>query len=526
MSETPRQYTTTSKGAQEAHEAIRPAGTEMKTAEELGLSDQQAKLYALIWKRTIATQMAEARLTFQTVTITSHNAEFRATGRHVDFPGFFRAYVEGVDDAEAVLDDQDSTLPPLEEKTALNCQELETVFHETKPPARFTEATLIRKLEAEGIGRPSTYSAIIGTIQDRGYVRKANNQLIPTYTAMAVTRLLESYFPRLVDYKFTADMEQELDEIATGSRDRLPYLERFYAGKDGLDEQVKSNEESIDPREACTLHFDGIKANIRVGRYGPYLEDKLNGEDVTASIPEDVAPADITNEKVTQLIQDKQAGPQSLGIHPEEGLPIYILKGPFGPYLQLGDVVEGEAKPKRVGIPKNLDLTTLTLPTALELISLPKDLGNHPETGKKVTAGIGRFGPYVLHDKVYKSLGKEDNILTIGLNQAVELLKQARVKQVATPLRELGPHPEDGEQIGVFEGRYGPYVKHGKILATVPKDTPLETITLAQALDWIAEKAARGGGTKRGKKSAVKKKTTTATRTTKASTTTKKKTSK
>ena len=522
LSSEPRQYTTTSKGAQEAHEAIRPAGTEMKTAEELGLSDQQAKLYALIWKRTIATQMAEAKLTFQTVTIASGNAEFRATGRHVDFPGFFRAYVEGVDDADAVLDDQDSTLPPLEESATLNCKELEPVFHETKPPARFTEASLVRKLEAEGVGRPSTYATVIGTIQDRGYVRKANNQLIPTYTAMAVTRLLENYFPRLVDYKFTADMEQELDDIATGSRDRLPYLQRFYAGKEGLEEQVKANEENIDPRAACTLNFEGISANIRVGRYGPYLERKDNGEDVTASIPEDVAPADITNDKVEQLIHDKKQGPQSLGMHPEEGLPIYILRGPFGPYLQLGEVVEGEAKPKRVGIPKNMDPNSLPLETALALINLPRDLGQHPETGKKVTAGVGRFGPYVLHDKVYKSLGKDDNVLIVDLNQAVELLKQARTKQAAAPLRELGNHPEDGDPIGLYEGKYGPYVKHKKILATVPKDTPLETVTLEQALTWIAEKAAKGGG-KRGKKSAGRKSPTkTAARKTKAGGTKKK----
>jgi len=512
-----RQYTTKQKNAQEAHEAIRPAGREMKTADELRLTGREGQLYALIWKRTVATQMAEARLTFQTVTIAAADTEFRATGRHVEFPGFFRAYVEGVDDPEAALDDQESALPPLSEKQPLGCQQLEAVSHETKPPARYTEATLVRELEADGIGRPSTYASIIGTVQDRGYVRKVGKQLIPTFTALAVTRLLEDYFPSLVDLGFTAGMEQTLDDIATGEAERLPYLQRFYSGQDGLDQQVKVQEETIDPRQACTLKLDGLASAVRVGRYGPYFEKQQNGENLTASIPDDLAPADVSNAVADKLIEQKMAGPQTLGMHPEEGLPIYVKQGPFGPYVQLGDVVEDGPKPKRVGIPKNLDLEALSLDQAIQLLSLPRRLGEHPETGKVVTAGVGRFGPYVKHDNVYKSFNKEHtfehagqacDVLSVDLPTAVTMLKEARRRAAPTPIRELGNHPDDGEKLAIYEGRYGPYVKHGKTNVTIPKDRDIESVRLEEALDWIAEKAARTGrGSKKTRKK-TKKKTT------------------
>ncbi|GAB4143110.1 MAG: type I DNA topoisomerase [Planctomycetaceae bacterium] len=519
LSPEPRQYTTKTRNAQEAHEAIRPAGTEMKTAEELNLSGQEHKLYSLIWKRTVATQMAEAQLTFQTVTITAGDAEFRATGRHVDFPGFFRAYVEGVDDPEAALDDQESALPAMSENQKLDLAELEAISHETKPPARFTEATLVRTLEAEGVGRPSTYASIIGTIQDRGYVRKSGNQLIPTFTALAVTRLLETYFPNLVDLGFTAAMEQTLDDISNGEAERLPYLNRFYLGEEGLDTQVKAKEETIDPRKACTLKLDGLAADVRVGRYGPYLEKQENGESLTASIPETIAPADLDNEKAEQFIAEKLKGPTSLGMHPEEGLPVYVKSGPFGPYVQLGDQIEGEEKkPKRVGIPKNFDPLTLTLEQAVQLLSLPRRLGHHPLTNKVVNAGVGRFGPYVVHDGVYKSFGKDGtferdgktyDVLTVDLETAIEMLKDAKKRAAPTPIRELGKHPDDDEVVGIFEGRYGPYVKHGKINATIPKEREIESVTLEEALDWLAAKAAKKGVKKKAtKKKAAKKKTT------------------
>jgi len=508
LSDGPRQFTSKSKNAQEAHEAIRPAGTEMKTAEDLGLSGGEGRLYGLIWKRTAATQMAEARLRFQTVTIAADDAEFRATGRHVEFPGFFRAYVEGTDDPEAALDDQESSLPQMKEADKLRCGELEPIGHETKPPARYTEATLVRALEADGIGRPSTYASIIGTIQDRGYVRKQGSQLVPTFTAMAVTKLLEQYFPNLVDYAFTAKMEQTLDDISNGEIESLPYLKGFYGGEEGLDAQVKTNEEKIDPRDICTLDLEGIESKVRVGRYGPYLQkEQEDGENLTASLPAEISPADITNEMAEKLIKQKIDGPTPIGMHPDDGLPIFVLHGPFGYYMQLGEVTEDGPKPKRVSLPKNVEPENVTLTLAMDLLSLPRTVGQHPETDKVVKAGIGRFGPYVLHDKVYASIPKEKDVLTIGLEDAVDLIKNKRGRKTATPLKELGPHPEDGEMVAVFEGRYGPYVKHGKINATLPKETEPDSVTLERALDMIAEKAAKGGGTKK-KKKATKKKAT------------------
>jgi DNA topoisomerase I len=499
---TERSYTTKSRNAQEAHEAIRPAGTEMQTAEELSLSGREAELYAMIWKRTVASQMVDAQLLFQTVTITSGEAEFRATGRHVEFPGYFRAYVEGVDDPEAAMDDQESALPPLSAASRLACRQLEALSHETKPPARFTDASLVRTLEAEGIGRPSTYASIISTIQDRGYVRKSGNQLVPTFTALAVTKLLERYFPRLVDLGFTAKMEQTLDDISNGEAERLPYLTNFYEGADGLVEQVKAKEESIDPREACSLRINGLEPVIRVGRFGPFFEQETDGKRLTVSIPNDVAPADISPEVATRLIEEKQRGSEPLGLDPETSEPIYALAGPYGPYLQLGEVKEDGAKPRRASIPKSIDPATVSLGTALQLLALPRTLGNHPESGKPVKAGIGRFGPYVVHDGVFKSFGKDgsfelngrrSDVLNVDLEMAVEMLKQARKRASATPVRELGTHPEDGSPVAIFEGKYGPFVRYGAVNVTIPKDTSIEEVKIEQVAQWAAEKVARGG---------------------------------
>jgi DNA topoisomerase-1 len=500
-----RQFTTKAKSAQEAHEAIRPAGTEMKTSEELGLNGREGALYAMIWKRTVATQMAEAQLRFQTVTLSALEAEFRATGRHVEFAGFFRAYVEGSDDPEGALEDSETALPPLEKDQKLGCKEVSAVAHETKPPARFTEATLVKTLEEEGIGRPSTYASIIGTVQDRGYVRKQGNQLVPTFTAMAVTKLLEKNFSRLVDLQFTARMEQDLDDIASGQAERLPYLKLFYSGEAGLDEQVKQNEAGIDPREACTLDIDGVTAKVRLGKFGAFFEGERDGQPVTATIPDDIAPADLSNELAEKLITQKSQGPQSLGIDPDSGLPIYLLIGPFGPYLQLGEMKDG-VKPRRVSIPKTRDVATVQLADALDYLQLPKTLGPHPETGKVVKAGIGMYGPYVQHEKTYKSLDKTDDILQMTMERALELLSQAKVRVAVVPLKELGAHPVDGEPVQVFEGKYGPYVKHGKINATIPKDRELDSVSLEEAVQLLDERAAKGGGTsRRGGKKATKK---------------------
>ena len=515
LSPSPRQFTTKAKGAQEAHEAIRPAGTEMKTADEIGLSGGEYKLYQMIWKRTMATQMADALLRFDTVTITVDDAEFRASGRTVEFAGFFRAYVEGSDDPDAAIEDQDSPLPPLSEKDKVDCQNVDAISHETKPPARFTEATLVKSLESEGIGRPSTYASILSTIQDRGYVRKNGTQLIPTFTAMAVTKLLEGHFPNLVDFGFTAGMEQTLDDIATGAADRLPYLRKFYAGKDGLDEQVKQREGDIDPREACTLQIDGLDAAVRVGRYGPYFEKTQGEEKLTASIPDSIAPGEITNAVADRLIEEKQRGPQAIGMHPEEGLAIYQMRGPFGPYLQLGEVTEEAPKPKRCSIPNCFDPLSIDLPTAMALLALPRRIGKHPLTEKVVNAGIGRFGPYVTHDKVFGSFDKKAhtydfngetfNVLDITMDAAVEMLRNTKKRAAPTPLRELGNHPEDSSPIQIFEGKFGPYIKHTTTNATIPKDTDISTVTLEQAVQWIADKISKGGG-KPGKKGGFTKK--------------------
>ncbi len=500
----PRQYTSKTKNAQEAHEAIRPAGEEMKTVAELGLTGGEARMYDMIWKRTMASQMAEAELRFDTVTITADDAEFRATGRQVKFPGFFKVYIEGSDDPDAAHEEEEAALPPLREQETLDCAELEAVGHETKPPARFTEATLVRKLEQEGIGRPSTYASIISTIQDRGYVRKAGSQLVPTFTALAVTRLLEDYFPNLVDLQFTAQMEQSLDDISNGEGDRLPYLKSFYSGKDGLEEQVKSHEAEIDPRQACTIRLDGLESEVRVGRFGPFLEKQQNGERITAGLPEDLAPADITNETAERLIEEKQRGPQALGMHPEEGVPIYVLRGPFGPYVQLGDVSDEQPKPKRASIPGNYDPDSLSLETALKLLELPRRIGLHPEDGKVVNVGLGRFGPYVLHAKKYGNFDKKthtfetDNgrvvdVLSVDMDAALEMLAKSKSRAKAEPLKVLGNHPDDGAPVEVYEGKYGPYVKHGKVNATIPKETDLGDVTLEAALPWLEAKAARKG---------------------------------
>ncbi|MCH2210133.1 MAG: type I DNA topoisomerase [Fuerstiella sp.] len=517
LSPSPRQFTSKSKGAQEAHEAIRPAGTQMKTSDELGLSGPQQRLYDLIWKRTMATQMADARLRFDAVTISVDDAEFRASGRTVEFSGFFRAYVEGSDDPEAAIEDRDSPLPPLKQQNTVDCDGVEAISHETKPPARYTEASLVARLEAEGVGRPSTYASIISTIQSREYVNANGKQLVPTFKGLAVTRLLENHFPNLVDLGFTAGMEQTLDDIAAGNADRLPYLRQFYSGSDGIDEQVRKKESDIDPRQACTLKLHGIDADVRVGRYGPYFE-KVDGEEkLTASIPNTVAPSDLSNDLADRLIEEKQKGPTSLGMHPEEGLPVYQLSGPFGPYLQLGEVTEEVPKPKRCSIPNCFDVLNLGLETAIALLALPRRIGHHPVTGKVVNTGIGRFGPYVLHDKVYASFDRKThvkefdgqlyNVLNVTMDVAVDMLKNVKKRAAPTPVREVGKHPDDDAVIGVFEGRYGPYVKHGKINATIPKGHEIDDVTLAEALEWLEEKAAKKGIRKKAaKKTASKKK--------------------
>ncbi len=504
LSGVPRRYRTKAKAAQEAHEAIRPAGLRMRTADDLSLEGREKRLYDLIWKRTLASQMADARQRHLTVSIEAEDAEFRATGKVLEFAGFYRAYVEGSDDPNSALEDQEVHLPPLSEGDELELLDLEAVSHETRPPARYTEATLVKVLESEGIGRPSTYAAIISTIQDRGYVRRAGKQLVPTFTAFAVTQLLEAHFPDLVDVGFTSQMESALDAIAGGEADWRSYLAEFYSGDDGFEARLREHETQIDPREASTLKLVDLEARVRIGKYGPFLELERDGDRLTASIPEDMAPADLSNEEAIALLEKSAEGPLQLGADPESAKPVYMRTGRFGPYVQLGDVEEEAGKrkkgkrttkPPRASLPPGMEPDDVTLEVALRLLSMPYQVAVHPETGEPVKVGIGRYGPYVVHDGDFRSLKKGDDVLDLSLERALELLSEpkrgGRRRSAPKPLRALGAHPDDGKPVEVYDGRYGPYVRHGRTNVSVPKGTEVKQLTLEAALDLLAKKKVR-----------------------------------
>ncbi|GAB4213628.1 MAG: type I DNA topoisomerase [Synechococcales cyanobacterium] len=520
LSPSPRQFTTKSKGAQEAHEAIRPAGSQFRVPAETGLSGRELDLYDLIWKRTVASQMAEARVLQIGVTVDVGDAGFRASGKRIEFPGFFRAYVEGSDDPTAAIEDQEVHLPPLAVGDQPQCRALNAMGHETQPPDRFTEAALVKTLESEGIGRPSTYASIIDTIISRGYARLHNKALIPTYTAFAVTALLEEHFTELVDPHFTARMEDKLDHIAMGDVAWLPYLREFYLGEKGLESQVKRREGEIETSKARSIHLEHLIGSIGIGTYGPYVKVEANGEEVRASLPEDIPPADLSAAHIEALIKQKLEGPTALGIHPEHEQPIYLLTGRFGPYVQLGDATEDNPKPKRASLPKGIKPEQMTLDLAVGLLSLPRTLGSHPQSGKPIQAGLGRFGPYVVCDGDFRSLPATDSVLTVELPRALELLSQpkTRGRQAAKPLKELGSHPVDNEPIQVMNGRYGPYVKHGDINATIPKDRDPESVTMEEALEWLAVQASKAGKTKKTKTTKTTAKSGTAKAATKATT--------
>ncbi|BCU11548.1 type I DNA topoisomerase [Microcystis aeruginosa] len=529
LSPQPRQYTTKSKGAQEAHEAIRPAGSSFRLPRETGLSGLEFALYDLIWKRTVASQMADARITQIAVNIQVENAGFRSSGKRIDFPGFFRAYVEGSDDPEAAIDDQEIILPALSVGDTPNCRQLEAISHDTQPPARYSEASLVKTLESEGIGRPSTYATILGTIIDRGYAQMRNKTLIPTFTAFAVVSLLENHFPDLVDPKFTSKMEETLDDIATGSAQWLPYLDRFYRGEKGLESQVKERESQINSSTAKSVILEDLQATIKIGKYGPYLEVSRGDQILTASIPADLTPADLNPEQVETLLRQKTEGPDKLGLHPDSGEPIYLLVGSYGPYVQLGDVSDDNPKPKRASLPKGVKPEDVTLEQAVGLLALPRLLGTHPLTGGKIKASLGRFGPYVVQEqgkeKEYRSLKAGDDVLTITLDRALALLaepKKTRSARGSTkpPLKELGKHPDDGESVGLYEGPYGVYIKHGKTNAKIPEGETAETLTLEQALVALAAKTttAKKTTTKKTTSSTTKKTTSPGSKTGKSKT--------
>jgi DNA topoisomerase-1 len=466
----------------------------------------------LIWKRTVASQMADSRQTQITVQLQVEDAGFRSSGKRIDFPGYLRAYVEGSDDPEAALEDQEVILPPLKVGDHPNCLELEADGHETQPPARYTEASLVKMLESEGIGRPSTYASIIGTIIDRGYAQMNGNALVPTFTAFAVTSLLEKYFPNLVDTSFTSQMEQTLDEISTGEAEWLPYLRDFYLGEKGLETQVKEQESQIDPNEARTVELENLEAKVRIGKFGPYIEAENGDGVVTASIPKDLTPAELDPEQVEVLLRQKTEGPDKLGLHPETGEPIYILIGSYGPYVQLGEASEENKKPKRASLPKGVTIEDLTLEMAVGLLALPRTLGVHPATGGKVQTSLGRFGPYVVHDqgkegKEYRSLKAGDDVLTIALERALELLAEPKkgraggASKSKKALRELGAHPADNEPVNIYDGPYGPYVKHGKTNASLPEGQSVEQVTLETALELLAAKASTKKSSSKSSKS-------------------------
>ncbi|MDC0254352.1 type I DNA topoisomerase [Bacteriovoracales bacterium] len=472
-----RQFKSKSKGAQEAHEAIRPAGDTFVLPKDCGFSGKEASLYELIWKRTLACQMAEAKKSSQVVKIKVGESDYQANGTKILFPGFLRVYVEGKDDPNAALDDKEVILPHLEKGDILSKGTLKPSEHSTKPPARFTEASLVNNLEKKEIGRPSTYASIINTILDRGYVRRVGNTMVPTFTGLAVIQLLENYFENLINYEFTRTMEQSLDDIAYGELDHKKYLKKFYLGKTGLKSKVEENEKKIKPEDTRTIslpHINGKKAEIKVGRFGPYIisDKKTEADDeIRASIPEDIAPADLKVEDIDQLIEMQEKGPVPIGVHPDNGENIYCLIGRYGAYLQLGEKTEENPKPRRSSLPKNLTPQTVELSDALRILSLPRELGAHPEKGEPVLANVGRFGPYVMCDGEFRSLKKEDDVYEVVLERALELLAQEKkASRRSKLLKDFGDKSKLKKKIGIYEGKYGPYIKFGSKNIGLPDD--------------------------------------------------------
>jgi DNA topoisomerase-1 len=515
----PRHYAKKVKNAQEAHEAIRPAGESFRTPADLQreLGREELRLYELIWKRTMASQMPDARgerVTARVAVTTGDGvvSSFHASGRTITFPGFLRAYVEGSDDPDAELADKETLLPPLKAGEALGCDRVEALEHRTQPPPRYTEASLVKALEANGIGRPSTYASIIETIERRDYTFKKGTTLVPTFTAFAVVQLLIKHFPDLVDLGYTARMEDDLDAIARGESDHLPYLRGFYFGEDsdGLHQQLEDKIDEIDARAVCTVPLaqapDGEDVVVRVGRYGPYLQ---HGER-TANVPADTAPDELSADKALELIEIQEKGEEPLGHHPETGEPVFVKSGRYGPYVQMGDPKESGEKPKSVSLLRGMDPQTMTFETALKLLELPRTLGEGAD-GEPVVAHLGRYGPYIKCGKETRSLTADDNILTVGLERAKVLLAQPkkRGRRTPEPLKTLGPAERlGGAEIKVMDGRYGPYVTDGETNASLPKSMKVEEITVGAAVELIEKRRARlgSGGARGGRKKATKKK--------------------
>jgi len=509
-----RQYQTTSKNAQEAHEAIRPAGS---TFQPLTLVKQQVdedafKLYELIWKRTVASQMASSQGVRLTVKVTVSQAIFTAKGKTFSFDGYRRAYIEGSDDPETDLTELETVLPPLTKNESVKALAMQAKEHLTQPPNRLTEAALVKEMETRGIGRPSTYAAIIETILRREYVNKKGTALVPTFTAFAVTNLLDQYLSQFIDYNFTAQMEDKLDNIALGQGDHKDYLRDFYFGNNqtGLQPILEHVKDQIDPRLTSGVTIgqkDDQPIEVRIGRYGPFIR----WQDKTVSLPIDITPDELTVDKALELLQTGGNGPKELGTHPDNGQTIYVKVGRFGPYVQLGETPTKTGdkakdkllpKPKMASLLKDMSPDTVTLEQALELLSLPKEIGLNPKNNEIIWAANGRFGPYIKCGIDTRSLNNGLTPLNVTLEQALELLAQDKKtsRRTAETLKELG-QSEDGKTIKVMNGRYGPYVSDGKTNATLPKNESAETITLAKALELIQEKQGKPKKRRRSKKS-------------------------
>jgi DNA topoisomerase-1 len=509
----PRKHRSNSRLAQEAHEAIRPAGAQFRSLAEASreLEQDEQRLYELILRRTLASQMVSAVGHRVRVQIDVGEASFSASGRQIVFPGFRQAYIESKDDATG-SSDASTMLPAMKAGEAAIFGELEAQQHNTQPPPRLTEATLVKELEAKGIGRPSTYATIIDTIQERGYVFKRSNALVPTFTAFSVTDLLEATLADLVEYSFTATMEDELDQIAVGELDPQSYLRAFYLGPasegSGLRDRVNSALETVDAREICSFPLGDSPEEseflIRVGRYGAYLVR----EDVRVDLPDDLPPDELDLERARAMLDEQSQWPRELGVHPETGAQIFVMKGPYGPYVQLGETPEAPAKgkkskkvkPKRASLLKGMDPMGIELETALALLSLPRELGAHPETGEKVLATSGRFGPYLKCGSETRSLADPLRVLDISLDEALTILATPNKRRASGALRELGAHPESGAKVLLKSGRYGPYITDGSLNASLPKAMDAEAITLDQALELLSKKAANPSTGRRKRK--------------------------
>ena len=519
LPEEPRTYRSTVRNAQEAHEAIRPAGNPFRLPDSLKgeLAPDQFKLFELIWKRTVASQMQNARGRRVTITVEGEGSVFQVSGKTIDFPGFLRAYVEGADDPNAELADKETLLPAVEEGQAVSLKEVEPKSHTTQPPSRFSEAALTRELEQRGIGRPSTYASIIETIQTRNYVFKKGNALVPTWNAFSMVRLMEEHFPSLVDYEFTANMEGLLDSISRQEAGNIEYLEEFYFGKEtpGLKGRLETKIKEVDPRAISTFplgtpeegeHLEVV--NLRVGQYGPYLEQ---GER-KASLPEDLPPDELTLESALELLKKAETGDEPLGICPDTHKPVFVKNGRFGPYVQLGLADEGE-KPKNAGLLKGMSVEDITLEVALKLLSLPRLVGEHPDSKEVIEAFNGRYGPYIKCGSETRSLPDDVSPLDVQLEQSLFLLSQPKRRGRSAPkepIKTFESSPITEQPIRLLEGRYGPYVTDGETNASLPKGTETETVTFEQALQLLAERAAKGPSRKKKKtkKKATKKKAT------------------